>query len=310
VLIALPIQIANGQLSGTGRSPAAYHPNSPLDPATLMSQSHFPDTARLGYVVVQGYIDYVAGQISKDGNTTRVGTEADGDFHFEMQSTNAARPGGESPNGLVCEIDPAWQLKGSDGLAQISRKKPTTYRKVRVYGWLRFGTESGHSGTKTYQIGNGRTITGHWEIHPVERVETIDGGGPLTIGAAARVTSWPIPQRYKLTNANFGTPGPSNYAKLTGKIERIAASADKSGDVDVWIRTGKQRYIATIPQYYISHFDANTQTVSFLHLPSFASLNYSLQPSQTATRTLYGLRNWKFSLGTAFPALQPIEMIK
>jgi len=156
------------QIQTVGRSPSAYNANSPLDPATLMSQSNFDNTSRHTYVVVEGYIDYVAGTISKDANTTRVGTEADGDFHFEMQSTNVARPPGESPNGLVCEIDPAWQLSGWQALSQISRKKPSTYRKVRVYGELRFGTEAHHSGTRTYQYGNGRTITGHWEIHPIE----------------------------------------------------------------------------------------------------------------------------------------------
>lgn len=302
---------ANAQLATPGRPSTAYHLDHPLDPATLMSQEHFSDSAQRGYVVVEGYIDYVAGQISPNGTVTNVGTEADGDFHFEMQSTNAMRGPGESPNGLVCEIDPAWQLKGWSALSQISRKSPATYRRVRVYGWLRFGTEAHHSGTRTYQYANGRTINGHWEVHPVERVEAIDARGPFTIGPTAVVASWPITKRYKVTNLTFAKTGPSNYAKLTGKIERIAASADKSGDVDVWVRTAPQRrYVATIPQYYISHFDPAAQIISFLQLPNFAAVHYSLQPSNAKTRTFYGLRNWKFSLGSAFPALQPVEMIR
>ena len=311
VAVIVPCHHASAQLSTSGRPPGAYHSDHPLDPATLMSQERFSDTAGRGYVVVEGYIDYVAGQISTDGKTTKVVTEADGDFHFEMQSTNAQRPPGESPNGLVCEIDPAWQLNGWNALSQISRKNPATYRRVRVYGWLRFGSELGHSGTRTYQYSNGRSIKGHWEIHPVEYIEAIDGREPFRIGPAAKVSSWPIAQRYRVTNATFAKAGPSNYAKLTGKIERIAASADKSGDVDVWVRTAPQRrYVATVPQYYILHFDPAAQIITFLQLPNFAAVHYSLQPSKAKTRTLYGLRNWKFSLGSAFPALQPVELIR
>jgi hypothetical protein len=309
-LFGLWVQTAAGQISGQARPVAAYHPGDALDPATLMSQAEFPDAARRGYVVVEGYIDYVAGTISDASNSTRVKTEADGDYHFEMQSTNTLRAGGESPNGLVCEIDPPWQLKNWNVLSQINRKNPSTYRKVRVYGWLRFGTELGHSGTRTYQIGNNKTILGHWEIHPVERIEAIDGRGSFDIGPSARVASWPSAERYKVTNVNFAKAGPSNYAKLVGKVRRIVGSADKSGDVDVWLGAGKRQYVATIPQYYIASFDPSTQTVGFVHLPNFATINYALRPSDTKTRTLYGLRNWKFRLGIAFPALQPVEMIK
>jgi hypothetical protein len=310
VLISGRYNSALAQLSGPGRPPAAYHSDHPLDPATLMSQEHFSDIAQRGYVVVEGYIDYVAGTISQDGRTTKIGTEADGDFHFEMQSTNAMRGPGESPNGLVCEIDPAWQLKGWNALSQISRKSPATYRKVRVYGWLRFGTELAHSGTRTYQYGNGHTIKGHWEVHPVERIESIDGSGPFTIGPVAMVGSWPIAKRYKVTNATFSKAGPSNYAKLTGKIQRITASADNSGDVDILVKTEQRQYIATIPQYYISHFDPATQSITFLQLPRFAALNYSLTANDTKTRSFYGLRNWRFQSSTVFPALQPVEMIR
>lgn len=309
-VIALCSGTASAQLSGPGRPPNAYHSDHVLDPANLMSQANFLDTALRGYVVVEGYIDYVAGQISKDKKSTKVGTEADGDFHFEMQTTNALRPGGESPNGLVCEIDPAWQLNGWNALGQISRANPATYRKVRVYGWLRFGTESGHSGTKTYTYGNGKTITGHWEIHPVERIEAIDGRQPFTIGPTAKVSAWPIAQRYKVSNATFAKAGPSNYAKLSGKVDRIIASSDKSGDIDVWVRTGQRRYVATIPQYYIAHFESGSQTISFLHLANFAGVNYTLRLNDPANHTFYGLRNWKFRLGSAFPALQPVEVIK
>src|SRR6266480_696667 len=98
VLFALLNESATGQINFHARSDDAYHADDVLDPATLMSQQNFKDTARRGYVVVEGYIDYVAGTIPKSGNTTRIKTEADGDFHFEMQSTNTARPPNESPD--------------------------------------------------------------------------------------------------------------------------------------------------------------------------------------------------------------------
>jgi hypothetical protein len=309
VLFALLSQSAAGESNRHARSAAAYRADNTLHPATLMSQHKFKDTARRGYVVVEGYIDYVAGGIPKSGNTTRIKTEADGDFHFEMQSTNAARPPGESPAGLVCEIDPAWQLSNWNLLSQISRKKPITYRKVRVYGWLRFGTEAGHSGTKDYQIGNGRVFRGHWEIHPVEKVEAIDGRGAFQIGPSAHVKSWPVGNRYKVTNANFAAPGPSNYAKLIGSVQAIVKSPDKSGDVDVSLKVGSRTYLATIPQYYVASFDARTQALTLAQLPNFAAISYSLRPSH-AERAFYGLRNWKFVQTGASPALQPVEMIK
>jgi len=99
-----------------------------------MSQQNFRYAAGRSYVAVEGYIDYVAGRISQSGNSTRINTEADGDFHFEMQSTNSLRPPGESPNGLVCEIDPAWQLNNWEALSQISRKRPHLSEGTRV--WL------------------------------------------------------------------------------------------------------------------------------------------------------------------------------
>jgi hypothetical protein len=274
-----------------------------------MSQQNFKNAAIRGYVTVEGFIDYVAGSISADLNTTHVKTEDDGDFHFEMQTMNALRPPGMSAKGLVCEIDPAWQLNNWNLLSQISRKKPGTYRKVRVYGWLRFGTESGHSGTALYQIGNGKTLKGHWEIHPVERIEAIDGRGAFNVGPSARITAWPMAKRYKVTNANFSRPGPSNYAELTGTVQRIVASPDGSRDVDVSLKVGAQTYLATIPQYYVTTFDANTQTLELVQVRNFARINHVLRPGNTR-RTFSGLRNWKFNQSGAFAALQPVEMIR
>jgi hypothetical protein len=301
---------AKAQTLSVTRPATTYHPNDPVDPAALMAQTNFLKSASRDYVVVEGYIDYVAGTISDQTHTTKVGTEADGDFHFEMQTTNALRPGGESPNGLVCEIDPALQLSGSSALSQIDRKVPQTYRKVRVYGWLRFGTEAGHSGVKVYDYGNGKTIKGHWEIHPVEKVETMDNGPPFQIGPSARYASWPVAARYKVTNVNFGKITLSNYAKLTGKVKGIQLSSDQSGDLYVSLLLSGVSYTALIPQYYVLSFDLNTQRVNLVHLPNFSSINYSLVPNATTSRTFYGLKNWKFQQGKALPALQPVEMIK
>jgi hypothetical protein len=51
-------------------------------------------------------------------------------------------------DGLVCEIDPVLRLDEAEALKQIDQHKPSTYRKVRVYGFLRFGTEANHAGWK------------------------------------------------------------------------------------------------------------------------------------------------------------------
>ena len=232
LLLSLLLPAANAQPLSVTRPKAAYHPDAAVDPATLMSTASFLKSAARDYVVVEGYIDYVAGSISDPTHTTKVGTEADGDFHFEMQSTNTPRKKGESPDGLVCEIDPVLQLVGWNALSQIDQRVPQTYRRVRVYGWLRFGTEAGHSGVKDYDFGGGKPIRGHWEIHPVEKVESIDNGAPFQIGPAAKYVS-PIANRYKVTNANFGIPTLSNYAKVMGKVTRIQASPDQSGDLYV-----------------------------------------------------------------------------
>jgi hypothetical protein len=305
-----PVAAAPGQSFSVTRSSAIYHPSNAVDPATLMSQANFLNSAGRDYVVVEGYIDYVAGTISDTTHTTRVGTEADGDFHFEMQSTNAPRPGGENPNGLVCEIDPPLQLAGWNALSQIDRKVPQTYRKVRVYGWLRFGTEKAHSGVRDYTYAAGKIISGHWEIHPVEKIETIDSGPSFKIGPSANYASWPIANRYKVTNTNFGVVTQSNYAVLKGKVSSIQTGSDQSGDLYVGLQIGNVTYTATIPQYYVASFDAATQTANFVHLPNFATIGYSLAPSSTRVRTFYGLKNWKFRQGRALPALQPVEMIK
>jgi hypothetical protein len=132
---------------------------------------------------------------------------------------------------------------------------------------------------------------GHWEIHPVEKVEAIDRRGSFQIGPSARVTSWPITKRDKiLTSAGFAKPSSANYGKLVGTVQRIFKSPNKSGDVDVWVKTRAGTYLATIPEYYVASFNGNTQRLTLIRLRNFASINYSLQPSN-ATRSLYGLRN-------------------
>lgn len=298
-----------GQIVGHARPYAAYHPNDLLDPTTLMSPNEFYRTANRHYVFVEGYINYVAGSVSPSRSTTKIKTEDDGDYHFEMQSTNTPRGGGTNPNGLVCEIDPAWQLNNWNLLSQISQKHPETYRKIRVYGWLRYGTERGHSGSKDYILNGGTKFTGHWEIHPVERIVAADNRGPLDIGPSAKVRTSPIANRYKLTNATFAKPLPSNYAKLSGRVTQIAKSSDASGDFDLLISLGTRTFTATVPQYYVSAFNGNTQTLSLVHVLNFSRIGYSIKPG-AATRTFYGLRTWHFGQTGPYPALQPVEMIR
>src|SRR5437899_11869148 len=93
------LMAAKAQTFEVKRADAAYHPDSVLDPATLLSPDNFSDTESGRYVVVEGYIDYVA----------TAWPETDGDYHFEMQATKKLHT--KNPkDGLVCEIDPVVQF--------------------------------------------------------------------------------------------------------------------------------------------------------------------------------------------------------
>jgi hypothetical protein len=144
------------------RAETAYHPVDVLDPERLLSPSHFADIASGRYVVVEGYIDYVA----------KAWPEKDGDYHFEMQSTKKLHT--KNPkDGLVCEIDPVLQLHGSEALRQIDQHKQITYRKVHVYGFLRFGTEANHAGVQKYELPTGKNVRGRFVQTTSEKIEHI-----------------------------------------------------------------------------------------------------------------------------------------
>jgi Holliday junction resolvasome RuvABC DNA-binding subunit len=100
------------------------------------------------------------------------------------------------------------------------------------------------------------------------------------------------------------------YGNLRGTVERITPSADESGDVEVVLQVNTTSYTVTIPQFYISNFDAASQTVTFVQLPNFESVNYSLTPNDQEQRTFYGLRNWKFGQSTVVPTMARVEMIE
>src|SRR6266700_6915 len=202
---------AYAQTLSVTRDPAAYHPESVLHPDTLLSPDNFTNTESGRYVVVEGYIDYYA----------VTWPEPDGDYHFEMQSTDKKHEHNPT-DGLVCEIDPVLRLVGAEALKDIDQHDQSTYRKARVYGWLRFGTETNHAGVQDYDIGNGKIVSGHWEIHPVERVETIDDRNPIKLGPTAKYVKPPKQgkgseaKRFKITDDDFaketGHLRGSNYA--------------------------------------------------------------------------------------------------
>ena len=174
---------------------------------------------------------------------------------------------------------------------------------------------------RPYPVPNpGNIVNGHWEIHPVEKVETIDNGPHFLLGPLAEYVKWPthgngtIAGRYKVTDDNFadaeGQMKVSNYAKLIGNVKHIRVSSNGSGDVDVDLEVNSHTYIATIPQYYVKNFDADTETLEFQQLEGFKSVNYTLKPSDAKPQTFYGLRNWRFSDGEITATLAPVEMIK
>ena len=299
ITLLILITTANSQTFTVTRSNAAYHPSHKFSPAGLMVVENFKGTVSGQYVIVEGYIDCL-------GSTW---PEKDGDYHFELQSTNAKRGPGVSPDGLVCEIDPTLQLTNSVALKAIRKDDPATYRKVRVYGYLRFGSEkTNHSGIHVYSLGNGQTIKGHWEIHPFEKVASIGIGPSLHIGPTANYLK-PVSARYSLTDEHFESQNASNYAALRGTVKTITGP-NNSGDYDVRLEVNTTKYTATIPQYYVQSFNPTTKTLVFVHAPNFATIHYSLKPSDSKQRTFYGLRNWTFGTGKPVPALQPVEMIK
>lgn len=292
------------------RDPAAYNGNQLVKPATILSPRNFQATSQLGYVVVVGYIDYVATSWPED----------DGDYHFEMQNTKRLHDHPNPVEGLVCEIDPVLRFTASESLRAIKQDDPHTYRKVRVYGWLRFGTERNHAGVQDYDIGGGKIVSGHWEIHPVERIETIDSGPAISL-APAQYVKWPkqgkgtTAKRYKVNDESFADAiNPhtkvSNYAQLIGNVKHISLSSNGSGDLDVDLEVNSDRFLAIIPEYYVESFSATTETVKFRTLASFKLSNYILKPSDSKTRRFYGLRNWTFRGGKMIPTLAPVEMIK
>jgi hypothetical protein len=280
------------------RAEGAYHPDDVLDPETLLSPANFGHTESGRYVVVEGYIDYVA----------KAWPEADGDYHFEMQTTT--KPYTKNPkDGLVCEVHPTLQLDGYDALKNIVQDNPATYRKVRVCGFLRFGTEANHAGVQKYELPDGSSISGHWEIHPVEQVQSIDDKPGLHLGPSAQSVDPPKNGRYGLDDTTFPKRTVANYGNLRGTVKRITASTDGSGDVEVALQVNTMNYTVTIPQYYISNFDAASQTVTFVQLPNFESISYSLSPNDEEQRTFYGLRNWKFQQSTVVSTMAPVERI-
>ena len=289
----------NAQTLTVTRPDKVYHPNTVLDPATLLSGDNFIQTESGRYVVAEGYIDYYA--------TTW--PEPDGDYHFEMQTTDKQHTLNPK-DGLVCEIDPVLRLEGAEALKQIDQHKPSTYRKVRVYGFLRFGTESNHAGCQKYKLPNGELVSGHWEIHPVEKVESIDDRIAFKIGPSAKYVDPPNGGRYGLDDTDFPKRTVSNYAVLRGNVKGITRSTDESGDFEVRLEVNSEVYTATIPQYYVAGFDEATQTISFVNLPNFKAINYSLAPSDEKAQTFYGLRNWQFRQGEPIPTLAPVEIIK
>jgi hypothetical protein len=175
---------------------------------------------------------------------------------------------------------------------------------------LRFGTEANHAGCQKYKLPNGKLVSGHWEIHPVEKVESIDNKSAFKIGSSAQYVDPPEGGRYGLDDTDFPKRTVSNYAVLRGNVKGITKSTDQSGDFEVMLEVNTKTYTATIPQYYVAGFDESTQTLAFVNLPNFSSINYSLAPSDQKAQTFYGLRNWQFRRSEAIPTLAPVEIIK
>lgn len=276
---------------------------NPYSPDEIMDPANFKDITKLHYVKVSGYLTYVAGSAPANGTTTTIRIEADGDIHFELASANTQRPARVNPNGLVCEITPPYQLDNGTRIGDfVNQFNPSTYKKITVYGYLRYGTEgTTHSGYHEYPLGSS-TFGGHWEIHPVEKVEVED----VVIGKDGKYVTEDPSARYKLNASNFQKSSMSNHGELKGKVTSFQSSPDNSGDEDVQISDAQgNTTLVVIPVYYIKN--TGTQTVDLRgNLDGFSTVN-AISIGQTYT--FDGLRSWRFDNDIPTALMEPLEKV-
>lgn len=312
-----------GQAFSIDRASAAYRPSHKYKPSQILSSGSFGSLLGRHYVTVEGWICYVATGTPRYSNLP--GLEADWDVHFGLIDT--VPPAGVDVNAayrkthaLTCEITPTARLSMTSALMDIHNTSKTTYRKVRVRGYLRLGSEQNHEGTADY-LYNGFTLkNGHWEIHPVESVESIDSGTHFTIGPNAIYALVPPADRYKLgwskwsyspTNQNQNT---TNHGALKGRVTSMAVAADGSGDIELALTrddgsSGLQMAtLAVIPEYYVQHFDVAAHQLT-LRPGTIGNLPNPIQLG--ALVTLSGLRSWRFGpSGPPSPVMDPVEKIE
>jgi hypothetical protein len=87
---------------------------------------------------------------------------------------------------------------------------------------------------------NGKLVSGHWEIHPVEKVESIDNKSAFKIGSSAQYVDPPEGGRYGLDDTDFPKRTVSNYAVLRGNVKGITKSTDQSGDFEITLGSKHQ----------------------------------------------------------------------
>ncbi len=312
-----------GQPFSIDRAASVYRPSHKYKPSQILSIGSFASLGSRHYVTVEGWICYVATGTPHYSNLP--GLEADWDVHFGL--IDAIPPAGVVVNAeyrkshaLTCEITPTARLVMTSALKDIQNTVKTTYRKVRVKGYLRLGSEQNHEGTADY-VSNGFTLkNGHWEVHPVESIESIDSKPHFTVGPDAIYAIVPPSDRYKLDWSKWSysltnqTQNTTNHGALKGRVTSMSAASDGSGDVELALTredgsTGLQMATLTvIPQYYIQHFDAATHQLT-LRPGTICNLSSPIQIGTLAT--LSGLRSWRFGpSGPPSPVMDPVEKIE
>jgi hypothetical protein len=315
------LQDETGQSFDIDREAAAYKPGKVWTPSQILDQANFSKLWGKRYVTVEGWLCYVSTSGHKRYDNLPKLLE-DWDVHCALvqdlpPNNKPVDEDYRKTNALTCEITPPARLAGSSELLQIKNDKRSTYRRVQVKGYLRLGTESGHEGAKTYTWQNGTMNSGHWELHPVESVETIDDGPPFKIGPSAVYAQAPASDRYKLTWENWyynGGARGTNHGSLTGKIDKIKMAGGNSGDVEIRIvcQSGPKKGAKTllvVPQYYVLAFDELTKSLHFRGGTATTSLN-PYQPGMIAKFS--GLRSWRLSssLTEPWPVMQPVEKVE
>lgn len=304
----LPLLVLGQTPFLAARPDGVYAPDW-LTPDQILEPNELAGVQTSTYVTVRGMAVYYS-------------HPADGDHHFSILASNHVSPGRAVSKetlhqfGLTCEIKPAITLGNLTEIRKLRRTSPGTYRFVEVKGFLRFGTEgaSGHDAVRTFTH-EGRAITGHWEIHPVELVRSLDSKPEFASGPAANFED-PLGGTMAVLESWADYPKISkqnNHVRLRARVTQIRLAADGSGDYELKLvatsgSSPRPSTWASVPPYFVESYDPAAHTLRFK--PGTVAVGDS-EVRVNQNRKFFGLRTWVFEAGKAYvPRLRPVMRIE